>query len=81
MPESPGPELTCNGTLPCLYLSENLCSALRAGTCPHLPGIPLWMTKVINLHTQLEALASCPEGPDLFYHELFVDCLGTAKST
>lgn len=62
-------------------LSEKPCFSLGAGACPHLPGIPLWMTKVIQLHTQLEASASCPEGPDLSYHELFADCLGTAKST
>lgn len=43
-------------------LSESPCSVLRAGACPHLPRIALWMTKVINLHTQLEASASVLKG-------------------
>lgn len=77
MPESPGPELIYSASM----LSESPCAALRAGACLHLPGIPLWMTKVINPHTQLEASASCPEGPDLSYLGLFADCLGTAEST
>lgn len=59
VPTAPGaPQLLC------VLIAESPCSALRAAACPHLSGTPLWMTKVVNLHTQLEVSASPPERPD-----------------